>query len=115
MSWNVAFSLYKLFGIFNKAAPSLVIAFKHRLAILVEHCALPARVIGNSLRAFERSLCALAACFDANIKEETLTEIAKRQPAVAVFRDSGMADDSAYVNLEQIFKGYSPGTMRRVL
>ena len=57
----------------------------------------------------------LAACFDSIIKEETLTEIARRQPAFAVFRDSGLADDSAYVNFEQVFKGYSPRTVRRVL
>ena len=115
MSCNVAFNLYKLFGIFNKAAPSLVVAFKHRRSVLVEHCVLPARVIGDLLRAFERNLGALAACFDSYIKEETLTEIARRQPAFAVFRDSGMADDSAYVNFEQIFKGYSPRTVRRVI
>ena len=58
---------------------------------------------------------ALAACFDDNIKEETLTEIAKRRPLFAVLRDSGLSDDSAAVNFEQIFKAYSPETRRRVI
>jgi adenine-specific DNA-methyltransferase len=57
----------------------------------------------------------LLACFDANVTEATVTEIAKREPSYAVFRDSGMANDSVASNFEQIFKTYSPRTARKVL
>ena len=57
----------------------------------------------------------LIACFDNNITAETVTEIAKQRPYYAVFRDSGMADDSVATNFEQIFKTYSPTTVRKVL
>ena len=57
----------------------------------------------------------LIACFDNNVTEETVTEIAKRHPFYAVFRDSGLASDSVAVNFEQIFETYSPKTQRKVL
>ena len=57
----------------------------------------------------------LLACFDSNINETTITEIAKLRPHYAVFRDSGYANDSVATNFEQIFKAYSPDTVRRVL
>lgn len=57
----------------------------------------------------------LIACFDNNVTEETVTEIAKRHPFYAVFRDSGLANDSVAVNFEQIFETYSPKTRRKVL
>ena len=52
----------------------------------------------------------LVACFDEKLSELTVTEIAKRKPQYVVFRDSCMENDSAYVNFEQLFKGYSPKT-----
>ena len=57
----------------------------------------------------------LIACFDEDITEETVTEIAKRKPFYAVFRDSSMASDSVITNFEQIFETYSPKTERKVL
>lgn len=57
----------------------------------------------------------LIACFDNNVTEATVTEIAKRHPFYAVFRDSGLANDSVVVNFEQIFETYSPKTRRKVL
>ena len=57
----------------------------------------------------------LIACFDSDVTEETVTEIAKRKPFYAVFRDSGMANDSVMTNFEQIFETYSPKTQRKVL
>jgi adenine-specific DNA-methyltransferase len=56
----------------------------------------------------------LIACFE-QVDNQLLTEIAKKQPYYAVFRDSSFADDSALVNLEQIFNSYSPNTIRKVL
>ncbi len=57
----------------------------------------------------------LIACFDKDVTEETVMEIAKRHPFYAVFRDSGLASDSVAVNFEQIFETYSPKTRRKVL
>ena len=57
----------------------------------------------------------LIACFDKDVTEETVTEIAKRKPFYAVFRDSSMASDSVITNFEQIFETYSPKTERKVL
>ena len=57
----------------------------------------------------------LIACFDSNITDDTVKEIAKKQPFYAVFRDSGIANDSVMANFEQIFETYSPKTQRKVL
>lgn len=57
----------------------------------------------------------LIACFDKDVTEETVKAIAKRHPFYAVFRDSGMANDSVMANFEQIFETYSPQTQRKVL
>ncbi len=53
---------------------------------------------------------ALAACFEADVSEAVVTEIAKRKPLRAVFRDSSFADDATKINVEQIFKTLSPST-----
>ena len=57
----------------------------------------------------------LIACFDADVTEEVITEIAKQEPYYFVMRDSSMANDSVATNFEQIFATYSPGTVRKVL
>ncbi|NLM74918.1 MAG: site-specific DNA-methyltransferase [Clostridiaceae bacterium] len=57
----------------------------------------------------------LIACFDNDVTDEVVKEIAKMQPYYAVFRDSGMASDSVAANFEQIFEAYSPSTIRKVL
>ncbi|MGI6578403.1 MAG: hypothetical protein ACOX1Q_10425 [Eubacteriales bacterium] len=57
----------------------------------------------------------LMACFDNEVTDEVVREIAKKQPYYAVFRDSGMASDSVATNFEQIFETYSPSTIRKVL
>ena len=56
----------------------------------------------------------LIACFG-EVDTALITEIAKQQPYYAVFRDSSFVSDSALVNFEQVFKTYSPNTIRRVL
>jgi adenine-specific DNA-methyltransferase len=56
----------------------------------------------------------LAACFE-RVDDRVVTEIARSKPYYAVFRDSSFASDSTLVNFEQIFKTYSPTTVRRVL
>lgn len=57
----------------------------------------------------------LLACFDLNVTEASITEIAKRQPAYFVMRDRSMANDTVAANFEQIFRTYSPDTVRKVL
>ena len=57
----------------------------------------------------------LIACFDDNITEEIITEIAKQKPYYFVMRDSSMANDSVATNFEQIFAAYSPDTVRKVI
>ena len=41
--------------------------------------------------------------------------IAQMKPCYAVFRDSSMANDSVATNFDEIFKSYSPDTVRKVL
>ena len=57
----------------------------------------------------------LLACFDQDVNSDVVTEIAKRKPYYAIFRDSGIASDSVATNFEQIFATYSPTTIRKVL
>ena len=50
----------------------------------------------------------LIACFDPNIPESVVKEIAKRKPLRAVFRDSSFASSPAKINVFEIFKLYMP-------
>ncbi len=50
----------------------------------------------------------LIACFDANIPESVVKEIAQRHPLRAVFRDSGFASSPEKINVFEIFKLYMP-------
>lgn len=57
----------------------------------------------------------LIACFDENISDDVITEIAKKKPIKFVIRDKSLASDSVAINFEQIFKTYSPNTSTKVL
>ena len=57
----------------------------------------------------------LIACFDENIPDTVIKEIAKRQPLRAVFRDSSFADSPAKINVGEIFKMLAPDTRVKVL
>ena len=50
----------------------------------------------------------LIACFDKNIPESVVKEIAQRRPLRAVFRDSGFASSPEKINVFEIFKLYMP-------
>lgn len=50
----------------------------------------------------------LIACFDANVPESVVKEIAQRRPLRAVFRDSGFASSPEKINVFEIFKLYMP-------
>lgn len=68
----------------------------------------------NGSRIFSVNDNYLIACFG-SVDTALLTEIAKKHPYYAVFRDSSFISDSALVNFEQVFNTYSPGTKRKVL
>ena len=57
----------------------------------------------------------LIACFDENVTDEVIKEIAQKEPYYFVMRDSGFESDSVATNFEQIFATYSPDTVRKVL
>jgi len=57
----------------------------------------------------------LIACFDKEVTNETIKEIAQKKPYYFVMRDNGFAGDSVATNFEQIFATYSPDTVRKVL
>lgn len=57
----------------------------------------------------------LIACFDTNLTDDVITEIAMKKPYYFVTRDHSMASDSVATNFEQIFATYSPETVRKVL
>lgn len=57
----------------------------------------------------------LIACFDKDVSEDTVKEIAKKEPYYAVLRDKSMASDSVAANFDQIFASISPETIRRVI
>ncbi|SHE13733.1 putative methyltransferase [Chlamydia abortus] len=57
----------------------------------------------------------LIACFDDNVSESVIIQIAAEKPLRVVFRDSSFEDDSARINVEELFKMLSPGTEIQVL
>lgn len=57
----------------------------------------------------------LIATFDTDVNESTITEIAKLRPIYFVMRDASAENDNVLDNFEQIFKHYSPDTIRRIL
>ncbi len=57
----------------------------------------------------------LIACFDENIPDSVIKEIARCQPLRAVFRDSSFADSPAKINVGEIFKMLAPDTRVKVL
>lgn len=57
----------------------------------------------------------LIATFDMDINESTVTEIAKMKPQYFVMRDASAANDNVLDNFEQIFRHYSPDTIRKIL
>ena len=57
----------------------------------------------------------LIACFDKNVDTVALEAIAKERPLYAVFRDACFSSDAAVANLEELFKTFSPDTIRKVI
>ena len=57
----------------------------------------------------------LIACFDENISENTVIQIAKQRPLRAVFRDTSFANSPSKINIKEIFKLLSPNTRVKVI
>jgi len=57
----------------------------------------------------------LMACFDEEVNETTITEIARQHPYYFVMRDSSLANDQVADNFEQIWEEYSKDTVRRII
>ena len=57
----------------------------------------------------------LAACFDQNVNETAITEIAKLHPVYFIMRDASAANDNVIDNFEQIFRHYSPDTTCKII
>lgn len=58
---------------------------------------------------------ALVACFDKGITEELVQKLAEFHPLRVVFRDDGFASDAVKINVDQIFRQISPGTLVKSL
>ena len=57
----------------------------------------------------------LMACFDKDVNETAITEIARQHPYYFVMRDSSLANDQVADNFEQIWEEYSKETVRRII
>lgn len=57
----------------------------------------------------------LAACFDRDVTEAAIKEIAELHPVYFVMRDASAANDNVIDNFEQIFRHYSPDTNCRII
>ena len=57
----------------------------------------------------------LIACFDENIPDRVIKQIAKKQPLRAVFRDSSFANSPSKINVGEIFKSLAPDTKVKVI
>ncbi len=57
----------------------------------------------------------LMACFDKDVNETAITEIARQHPYYFVLRDSSLATDNVADNFEQIWEEYSKETVRKIL
>lgn len=57
----------------------------------------------------------IIACFDKDIPDTVIKAIAKKEPAIAVFRDSSFADSPSKINVGEIFKLLSPDTTIKVI
>lgn len=57
----------------------------------------------------------LVACFNENIPDPVIKEIARRQPLRAVFRDSGFDGSPAKINVGEIFRMLAPDTRVKVI
>ena len=70
-------------------------------------------IAGKTVHVVDESY--LVACFDSDVNESAIKEIAKLQPVYFVMRDASATNNNVIDNFEQIFKHYSPDTNCRIL
>ncbi|OBZ17111.1 site-specific DNA-methyltransferase [Bacillus sp. FJAT-26390] len=70
-------------------------------------------IVGNTVHYVAGN--SLIACFDEEISESVIKKIGEDQPLRVVFRDSSFQDDSARINVEELFKLLSPSTEIQVV
>lgn len=79
------------------------------LSAKIEKCSIAGKAVWSVSDGY------LMACFDENVNESTITEIARQHPYYFVMRDSSLANDQVADNFEQIWEEYSKDTVRRIL
>lgn len=57
----------------------------------------------------------LLACFDQDVNDTVIKEVAKQKPYYFIMRDSSLSSDNVADNFEQIFNAYSKDTIRKIL
>ncbi|WP_428770520.1 site-specific DNA-methyltransferase [Treponema sp. HNW] len=97
----------------DRSAEDLLFQVMLDLGILLSSKIEKKEVDGKTLFSVEDNY--LIACFDDDITDEVITEIAKKKPSYFVMRDASAAQDSVTANFDQIFAAYSPDTVRKVL
>ena len=98
-----------------EGVPSLDLLFQVLPAFRIEYSArIVEREIGGKV-CFDVNDGQLIACFDEDVSTEALEAIAREKPLYAVFRDSCFASDAAVANLDELFKTFSPDTIRKVI
>ena len=79
------------------------------LSAKIEKCSIAGKTVWSVSDSY------LMACFDEEVNETTITEIARQHPYYFVMRDSSLANDQVADNFEQIWEEYSKDTVRRIL
>lgn len=97
----------------DRTPEDLLIQVMLDLGVLLSSSVETKEIAGKKVFSVENGY--LLACFDKDVTEETVIQIAKQHPFYAVFRDSSIANDSVAANFEQIFETYSPQTVGKVL
>ena len=57
----------------------------------------------------------LVACFEKDIPEQLIHDIAEHKPLRVVFQDKSFKDDASRINVDELFKTLSPGTEVKVI
>ena len=57
----------------------------------------------------------LVACFDHDVTEDAIKEIAQLHPVYFVMRDASAANDNVIDNFDQLFEAYSKDTVRKII
>lgn len=73
----------------------------------------PRQIAGKTVYLVDENY--LIACFDREVTEATITEIAKLHPVYFVMRDASAANDNVIDNFDQLFEAYSKNTVRKIL